>query len=591
MAIPQHGGDFHKDESIDNRQIAPGVEQSKISGLTSALSGKADSTVTDALDTRLDQAEDDIESLESAVDGKQATLTGVGDVPGLTSALSSKADTSALSSYQASSEKGAANGYASLDGTGKVPSAQLPTSSAMEWGAISGDMEDQEDLQDALDGKSDTSHTHALASLSDVTITSPANGHVVAYDSETSRFVNVTPGGGSGGWYEPPIPQSDVSGLVSALSGKAPSSHTHASGDIVSGKLAELLTLFGSLEPGQTISVDEEGDLVAITPSIGGGEGLIIDDETDFGTGADGPVTATTETLTADVHATIYTVPNGVTVTIGWNTAESRPAAIFATEKIAIQAGGIVTANGSNGGNAASGVGGAGGASLSGGGGGGAGGWNTGGAAGSSPIHPGAAGGVVSTGGVAGAGGAGGTHSFSAGGAGGYSTATSATNFRGAGGGIGLRFWRLPSSIAELLGWLSGGGGGGGGASVNSVNAPGGGGGGGGGIGLYAPEIEIAGTISANGGNGGLPLSATTSGSGGGGGGGQIQLVCRALSIGSWASLSVQGGSSPQQSSTSPHTGERGQDGAVLVAAEEMPSFAGLDRAQILFLPVAPVVA
>ena len=47
-------------------------------------------------------------------------------VPG----LASKANTSALANYVATSQKGAVNGVASLDGTGKVPSSQLPSSTA-----------------------------------------------------------------------------------------------------------------------------------------------------------------------------------------------------------------------------------------------------------------------------------------------------------------------------------------------------------------------------------------------------------------------------------------------------------------------------
>jgi len=47
-------------------------------------------------------------------------------VPG----LATKADASALASYVATSTKGAANGVASLDGTGKVPTSQLPTTSS-----------------------------------------------------------------------------------------------------------------------------------------------------------------------------------------------------------------------------------------------------------------------------------------------------------------------------------------------------------------------------------------------------------------------------------------------------------------------------
>ncbi len=56
-------------------------------------------------------------------------------------ALSAKADTSALSGYVPTSQKGAASGVASLDGTGKVPATQLPAAVSQvnaDWNAVSG---------------------------------------------------------------------------------------------------------------------------------------------------------------------------------------------------------------------------------------------------------------------------------------------------------------------------------------------------------------------------------------------------------------------------------------------------------------------
>ena len=61
--------------------------------------------------------------------------------------------------YQRESEKGAANGYAGLDGAGLVPVAQLP-GLPTAWGAVTGVLSAQTDLQAALDAKSQTSHNH-----------------------------------------------------------------------------------------------------------------------------------------------------------------------------------------------------------------------------------------------------------------------------------------------------------------------------------------------------------------------------------------------------------------------------------------------
>jgi len=66
-------------------------------------------------------------------------ITGnIGDQTDLATLLSGKEDVS---------NKGAANGYASLDGSGKVPSAQLP---ATTWGSITGTLSSQTDLNTAL---------------------------------------------------------------------------------------------------------------------------------------------------------------------------------------------------------------------------------------------------------------------------------------------------------------------------------------------------------------------------------------------------------------------------------------------------------
>lgn len=51
--------------------------------------------------------------------------------------------------------------HATLGVDGKVPSAQLPTSSGGgAWGSITGTLTDQTDLQSALDGKASTGHNH-----------------------------------------------------------------------------------------------------------------------------------------------------------------------------------------------------------------------------------------------------------------------------------------------------------------------------------------------------------------------------------------------------------------------------------------------
>ncbi len=97
----------------------------------------------------------------------------VGDVDGLQPWLDgvNSALTTLSTEWQPRSEKGQPNGYASLDGTGKVPSAQLPdVGGGADWGDIGGTLSDQTDLQEALDGKADTSHTHSATDITSGTL-------------------------------------------------------------------------------------------------------------------------------------------------------------------------------------------------------------------------------------------------------------------------------------------------------------------------------------------------------------------------------------------------------------------------------------
>lgn len=92
--------------------------------------------------------------------------------------------------------KGVANGYAPLDGTGKVPMANLPASG---------------------------SDVDTLASESDVTIASPANNQVLTYNSSTSKWVNqaapVTSVAGKTGAVT--LAEADIPNLTSDLAAKA----------------------------------------------------------------------------------------------------------------------------------------------------------------------------------------------------------------------------------------------------------------------------------------------------------------------------------------------------------------------------------
>lgn len=62
-------------------------------------------------------------------------------------------------------------------------------------------------------------HTHAMATLVDFAVSSPATGQALVYNG--TKWSNSAA-----------IPQASVSGLISALAGKAASSHTHDASQI-----------------------------------------------------------------------------------------------------------------------------------------------------------------------------------------------------------------------------------------------------------------------------------------------------------------------------------------------------------------------
>lgn len=112
-------------------------QQADVAGLALTLSGKVDATDPRLTDARTPVAhthgQSDITGLSAALsakaDANDPRLTDArpptahahaqGDITGLAASLSAKQD---------ASQKGQAGGYASLDGTGKVPPSQLPAS-------------------------------------------------------------------------------------------------------------------------------------------------------------------------------------------------------------------------------------------------------------------------------------------------------------------------------------------------------------------------------------------------------------------------------------------------------------------------------
>lgn len=122
-------------------------------------------------------------------------MVGLGSVNNTSDAAKpvSTATQTALDAKQATSEKGAANGYAGLDALGLVPVAQLPGIPAA-WGAITGTLSAQTDLQSALDAKLATNGS-AAALTSFPTLNQNTTGSAATLT--TPRTINGTSFNGS----------------------------------------------------------------------------------------------------------------------------------------------------------------------------------------------------------------------------------------------------------------------------------------------------------------------------------------------------------------------------------------------------------
>lgn len=63
---------------------------------------------------------------------------------------------------------------------------------ASTWGTITGTLANQTDLQNALNAKANTSHSHSLDTLSNVAITSNSDGEILRWNATLAQWVNNT---------------------------------------------------------------------------------------------------------------------------------------------------------------------------------------------------------------------------------------------------------------------------------------------------------------------------------------------------------------------------------------------------------------
>ena len=282
-----------KPSVVDSTALAPNAVDETSLGVTGGVDGQVlvkDSTVATGLKWASPSG--------GTVPDASTTTKGIVQLAGDLAGTAASPTVPGLAAKLDASQKGAANGVATLDGTGKVPTSQLPTTTAPvtsvagKTGAVTlvkadvglGNVDNTSDAnkpissatQTALDlkadataltsglaGKSDTTHTHALDDLSDVTASGATDGQSLVFnagvwgpgtvgtggtvvDATSSVKGVVQLAGDLGGTAAAPtVPGlankantvhthaiADVTNLQTTLNGKAALTHTHAIADV-----------------------------------------------------------------------------------------------------------------------------------------------------------------------------------------------------------------------------------------------------------------------------------------------------------------------------------------------------------------------
>ena len=212
-SLPANGGNA---DTVDNKhasEFALSVHThstSDVSGLTDALSGKAD--INHTHDYAASTHTHTLDSVSETTSKKIMTADERTKLSGIETGANNY-------SHPSSHPSSMISGLATVATSGKYsdlsekPTSMTPTSHTHAQSDVTG-------LSDALAGKADANHTHSVDSALSSTSTNPVQNKVINIALSGKASTSHTHA------------QSEITGLTSALSGKANASHTHAQSDV-----------------------------------------------------------------------------------------------------------------------------------------------------------------------------------------------------------------------------------------------------------------------------------------------------------------------------------------------------------------------
>ena len=208
----------------------------------------------------------------------------------------------------------------------------LPGRAAAAWGAITGVLADQTEVQDALDAKAASVHTHAQANVTNL-VTDLAGKAPTTHSHPQSEVTNLVADLSGKASTSHGHAIGDTSGLQAGLDGKAATSHAHAQSE-VTNLVSDLAAKQAALVSGTNIKTVNgstllgSGDLV-----VGGGGGIntlkkTADQTINAGAGVFTDITGLTFPVVAGVDYAFdfYITFRSAVTTTGWRAGVNCPA-------------------------------------------------------------------------------------------------------------------------------------------------------------------------------------------------------------------------------------------------------------------------